>query len=81
MANEATHALKGAASNVGAEALSDACFALEQSCLQGQWPADGGFWRYFGNHQTLAHQARQVAVRQHGHAVAQFGAVQRKHHP
>lgn len=34
------HALKGAASNVGAQALSDACFALEQSCLQGQWPAD-----------------------------------------
>jgi HPt (histidine-containing phosphotransfer) domain-containing protein len=27
---------------VGAEALSDACFELEQSCLQGQWPADAG---------------------------------------
>ncbi|MCZ8256625.1 MAG: Hpt domain-containing protein, partial [Polaromonas sp.] len=38
--SRAAHALKGAASNVGAEALSDACFVLEQSCLQGQWPAD-----------------------------------------
>ncbi|WP_341909856.1 response regulator [Polaromonas sp. YR568] len=38
--SRAAHALKGAASNVGAEALSDACFALEQSCLQGLWPAD-----------------------------------------
>ncbi len=36
--SRAAHALKGAASNVGAQALSDACFALEQSCLQGQWP-------------------------------------------
>jgi signal transduction histidine kinase/CheY-like chemotaxis protein/HPt (histidine-containing phosphotransfer) domain-containing protein len=40
--SRAAHALKGAASNVGAEALSDACFVLEQSCLQGQWPADAG---------------------------------------
>lgn len=40
--SRAAHALKGAASNVGAEALSDACFELEQSCLQGQWPADAG---------------------------------------
>lgn len=39
--SRAAHALKGAASNVGAQALSDACFILEQSCLQGQWPADG----------------------------------------
>jgi len=38
--SRAAHALKGAASNVGAEALSDACFVLEQSCLQGQWPGD-----------------------------------------
>jgi signal transduction histidine kinase/DNA-binding response OmpR family regulator len=38
--SRAAHALKGSASNVGAEALSDACFVLEQSCLQGQWPAD-----------------------------------------
>jgi HPt (histidine-containing phosphotransfer) domain-containing protein len=38
--SRAAHALKGAASNVGAQALSDACFTLEQSCLQGQWPAD-----------------------------------------
>ncbi|SFB92414.1 Signal transduction histidine kinase [Polaromonas sp. OV174] len=38
--SRAAHALKGAASNVGAQALSDACGALEQSCLQGQWPAD-----------------------------------------
>ncbi len=38
--SRAAHALKGAASNVGAEALSDACFMLEQSCPQGLWPAD-----------------------------------------
>jgi CheY-like chemotaxis protein/HPt (histidine-containing phosphotransfer) domain-containing protein len=38
--SRAAHALKGAASNVGAQALSDACFTLEQSCLQGQWPED-----------------------------------------
>lgn len=38
--SRAAHALKGAASNVGAQALSGACAALEQSCLQGQWPAD-----------------------------------------
>jgi CheY-like chemotaxis protein/HPt (histidine-containing phosphotransfer) domain-containing protein len=38
--SRAAHALKGAASNVGARALTDACFALEQSCQQGQWPAD-----------------------------------------
>ena len=36
------HAVKGAASNVGAQALSEACGALEHSCLQGQWPADAG---------------------------------------
>ena len=36
------HAVKGAASNVGAQALSDACGALEQSCLQGRWPVDAG---------------------------------------
>ena len=40
--SRATHALKGSASNVGALALADACFGLEQSCLQGQWPADAG---------------------------------------
>ena len=38
--SRAAHALKGAASNVGAQTLSDACGALEQCCLQGQWPAD-----------------------------------------
>jgi signal transduction histidine kinase/CheY-like chemotaxis protein/HPt (histidine-containing phosphotransfer) domain-containing protein len=38
--SHAAHALKGAASNVGAQALSDACAALEQSCLHGRWPAD-----------------------------------------
>ena len=38
--SRAAHALKGAASNVGAQALCDACAALEQSCPQGQWPAD-----------------------------------------
>ena len=34
------HALKGAASNVGAQALSLGCGVLEQSCLQDRWPAD-----------------------------------------
>ena len=38
--SRAAHALKGAASNVGAEALCGACFVMEQSCLQGQWPGD-----------------------------------------
>jgi CheY-like chemotaxis protein/HPt (histidine-containing phosphotransfer) domain-containing protein len=38
--SRAAHALKGAASNVGAVALTDACFHLEQSCLQGRWPED-----------------------------------------
>jgi signal transduction histidine kinase/DNA-binding response OmpR family regulator len=38
--SRAAHALKGAASNVGAGALADACFALEQSCTQGVWPKD-----------------------------------------
>ncbi len=38
--SRAAHALKGAASNVGASALTDACFALEQSCQQGFWPKD-----------------------------------------
>ena len=38
--SRAAHAVKGAASNVGAQALSGACSTLEQSCLQGQWPAD-----------------------------------------
>jgi CheY-like chemotaxis protein/HPt (histidine-containing phosphotransfer) domain-containing protein len=36
----AGHALKGAASNVGAKSLAQACFNLEQSCLAGQWPHD-----------------------------------------
>ena len=34
------HALKGAASNVGAIALSDACSALETACKTGAWPTD-----------------------------------------
>jgi signal transduction histidine kinase/CheY-like chemotaxis protein len=34
------HALKGAASNVGAIALSDACSALELACKTGAWPTD-----------------------------------------
>ena len=38
--SRAAHALKGAASNVGAQALTDACFTLEQCCLQGHWPPD-----------------------------------------
>jgi signal transduction histidine kinase/DNA-binding response OmpR family regulator len=38
--SRAAHALKGAASNVGATALTDACFTLEQACIQGQWPHD-----------------------------------------
>lgn len=36
----AAHALKGAASNVGAKSLALACFNLEQSCLHGAWPTD-----------------------------------------
>jgi signal transduction histidine kinase/CheY-like chemotaxis protein len=36
----AAHALKGAASNVGAKPLALACFNLEQSCLHGAWPQD-----------------------------------------
>ncbi len=40
--SRAAHVLKGAASNVGAQALSDACFTLEQACQQGLWPADAG---------------------------------------
>jgi CheY-like chemotaxis protein len=34
------HALKGAASNVGATVLSDACSVLEQACKTGIWPTD-----------------------------------------
>jgi CheY-like chemotaxis protein len=34
------HALKGAASNVGASALSEACSVLEQACKTGVWPLD-----------------------------------------
>jgi CheY-like chemotaxis protein/HPt (histidine-containing phosphotransfer) domain-containing protein len=34
------HALKGAASNVGAAALSNACSALEHACKTGVWPED-----------------------------------------
>jgi CheY-like chemotaxis protein/HPt (histidine-containing phosphotransfer) domain-containing protein len=34
------HALKGAASNVGATALSNACSLLEQACKTNGWPAD-----------------------------------------
>jgi CheY-like chemotaxis protein len=36
----AAHALKGAASNVGAIHVAQACTELEQSCLQSQWPQD-----------------------------------------
>ena len=36
----AAHALKGAASNVGAKSLALACFTLEQSCVNGDWPQD-----------------------------------------
>jgi signal transduction histidine kinase/CheY-like chemotaxis protein len=38
--SRAAHALKGAASNVGAQALSEACSCLELSCQQGRWPAN-----------------------------------------
>ena len=38
--SRAAHALKGAAPNVGAQALSEASAMLEQSCRQGRWPAD-----------------------------------------
>ena len=41
--SQTAHALKGAASNVGAQALSDACAALEHACLQGLWPADAAW--------------------------------------
>jgi signal transduction histidine kinase/DNA-binding response OmpR family regulator len=34
------HALKGAASNVGAMALSDACSILEHACKTSGWPSD-----------------------------------------
>jgi signal transduction histidine kinase/DNA-binding response OmpR family regulator len=37
----AAHALLGAASNVGAVALADACEALELSCKNGAWPSNG----------------------------------------
>ena len=40
--SHAAHALKGSASNVGAAALTDACFVLEQSCMQGRWPQNAG---------------------------------------
>ena len=36
--SRAVHALKGSASNVGANALADACGHLEHACLQGEWP-------------------------------------------
>jgi HPt (histidine-containing phosphotransfer) domain-containing protein len=36
----AAHALLGAASNVGAQGLANACTALEQSCAKGRWPQD-----------------------------------------
>jgi CheY-like chemotaxis protein len=35
----ALHALKGAASNVGARGLVAACYALEENCNQNTWPA------------------------------------------
>ena len=38
--SRAAHALKGAASNMGAQALGNVCAALEQSSRIGQWPAD-----------------------------------------
>lgn len=38
--SRAAHALKGAASNIGAAALFERCYVLEQSCLQGEWPED-----------------------------------------
>ena len=36
--SRAVHALKGAAANVGATALADACGSLEHACLKGLWP-------------------------------------------
>jgi HPt (histidine-containing phosphotransfer) domain-containing protein len=38
--SRAAHALKGAASNMGAQALGNACATLEQSSRSGEWPAD-----------------------------------------
>ena len=35
---QAAHALKGAALNIGATGLADACAALEASCQQAAWP-------------------------------------------
>jgi CheY-like chemotaxis protein/HPt (histidine-containing phosphotransfer) domain-containing protein len=37
--SRAAHALKGSASNVGATSLAKACQALEESCNNGEWPA------------------------------------------
>jgi signal transduction histidine kinase/DNA-binding response OmpR family regulator len=56
--SRAAHALKGAASNVGAQALSDACFTLEQACLQGQWPHDAA--QQVARVAGLAGQTRQA---------------------
>ena len=38
--SQAAHALKGAASNLGASAISDASATLEYACLNGSWPVD-----------------------------------------
>ena len=38
--SQAAHALRGAASNIGATAISNACAELEDSCQQGVWPLD-----------------------------------------
>ena len=38
--SQAAHALKGAALNIGASALSDASAALEVSCQDARWPFD-----------------------------------------
>jgi signal transduction histidine kinase/CheY-like chemotaxis protein/HPt (histidine-containing phosphotransfer) domain-containing protein len=56
--SRAAHALKGAASNVGATALTDACFALEQSCHQGHWPSDAA--QQVAQLADLAQQTRQA---------------------
>jgi signal transduction histidine kinase/DNA-binding response OmpR family regulator len=56
--SRAAHALKGAASNVGATALTEACFALEQSCHQGHWPSDAA--QQVAQLADLAQQTRQA---------------------
>ncbi len=56
--SRAAHALKGAASNVGAAGLTDACYRLEQSCMQGSWPVDAE--QQVKSVDALAHKTMQA---------------------